>query len=77
MTTITLEKLCEVLNTHFGEPYLAAGGVTAELVDNEGQQELSITIGRRDVTIGANGELVGSGTFVMMPDNILVAEEEQ
>ena len=77
MTTITLEKLCTVLNEHFGEPFLAAGGVSAELVDNDGEQELSITIGRRDITIGADGEVLDTGTFVSMPDDVLVWEEEE
>ena len=75
IATITLQKLCEVLNEHFGEPFLVAGGVTAELIDNDGVEELSINIGRRDLTIGADGEVIGCGTFLSMPPNTLVFDD--
>jgi hypothetical protein len=72
---ISLEKLCDLLNEHFGDPFLVAGGVTAEIVNNDGVEELSISIGRRDVTIDANGEVVGCGTFLSMPPDTLIVND--
>ena len=72
---ISLEKLCDLLNEHFGDPFLVAGGVTAKIVNNDGVEELSISIGRRDVTIDANGEVVGCGTFLSMPPDTLIVND--
>jgi hypothetical protein len=72
---LSLQKLCDIINEHFGEPFLVAGGVSAELVDNDGVEELSINIGRRDLTIDTNGEVVGCGTFLSMPPDTLVFDD--
>jgi hypothetical protein len=73
---ISLEKLCEIINTNFGEPFLVKDGVSAEISEYEGKKELTIAIGRRDIQIDENGELVGSGTFVGMADDTLSFNEE-
>jgi hypothetical protein len=74
---LTLEKLCEIINSNFGEPYLISGGVTAEIIeDEEDVQLLSINIGRRDIQINTQGEIVGSGTFLSMANNTLELNEE-
>jgi len=31
---LTLDKLCEIINSNFGEPFLISGGVFASLDDN-------------------------------------------
>ena len=74
--SLSLEKLCEVINENFGEPYLAKDGVSAEIIDDNGIKVLSINIGRRDVQIDEQGEVVGCGTFLGMPDNTLVYIED-
>lgn len=69
---ITLEKLCEIINENFGEPFLVKDGVSAEIYEtDDGEKELSINIGRRDVQINEQGEVVGCGTFMGVPDNVL------
>jgi len=74
---LSIEKLCEVLNSEFGSPFLVDGGVVAEILENEdGSKELSINIGRRDVQIDADGEVTSSGTFIAMADNTLIFNEE-
>ena len=76
--SISLEKLCEVINEHFGEPFLIKDGVSAEVdIDADGTKTLSINIGRRDVQIDENGEIVGCGTFIAMPNNTLTFNPEE
>jgi hypothetical protein len=74
--SLSLEKLCEVINQNFGEPYLSKDGVSAEIIDDDGIKVLSINIGRRDVQIDAHGEVVSCGTFLGMPNNTLVYNED-
>ena len=70
---LTIEKLCEIINTEFGDPYLVKDGVSAEiLINDDGSKELSINIGRRDVQIDENGEVLGAGTFMGMAGDTLV-----
>ena len=74
--SLSLEKLCEVINQNFSEPYLSKDGVSAEIIDDNGIKVLSINIGRRDVQIDAHGEVVSCGTFLGMPNNTLVYNED-
>ena len=74
--SLSLEKLCRVINENFSEPYLAKDGVLAEIIDDDGTKVLSINIGRRDVQIDEQGEVVGCGTFLGMPNNTLVYIED-
>lgn len=73
---IELERLAEILNNHFGEPFLAKDGVRAEYREHEGQKELMISIGRRDIQINETGEVVSTGTFVLMPNDLLVWDQD-
>jgi hypothetical protein len=59
---LTLKMLQEIIDSHFGEPFLPSGMVRTKLSGDGDDQRLSIYIGRRDVEIDANGELLGSGT---------------
>ena len=72
---IELDRLAEILNNQFGEPFLAKDGVRAEYREFEGQKELMISIGRRDIQINDAGEVVSCGTFVIMPDDVLVWDD--
>jgi len=60
---LTLERLKEIIDQNFGEPFLKEGMVTADFTYGEGKT-LAITIGRRDVEINEDGEVVGSGTML-------------
>jgi hypothetical protein len=71
--SITLEKLCEIINEQFGEPFLVKDGVSAEMQDDG---TLSINIGRRDIQIDQNGEVVSCGTFLGMTNDTLLFNEE-
>ena len=73
---VELERIAEILNNHFGEPFLAKDGVRAEIREHEGQKELMIGIGRRDIQINDSGEVVSTGTFVLMPDDVLVWNDD-
>jgi len=70
---LTLEKLAEIINENFGEPFLVKDGVFAEVIDEDDEAEpsLCLTIGRRDIQINSEGEVLGSGTCVSMPPNTL------
>ena len=71
--SLTIEKLCKIINTEFGAPFLIEDGVSAEiLLNDDGTKELSINIGRRDVQIDENGEVLGAGTFMGMAGDTLV-----
>ena len=71
--SLTIEKLCEIINTEFGAPFLIEDGVSAEiLLNDDGTTELSINIGRRDVQIDEKGEVLGAGTFTGMAGDTLV-----
>ena len=66
---LSIERLNEILNHHFGEPFLSSGTVKSELMTwgpvPEGKPMISITIGRRDVQIGEDGEVYAAGTSLM------------
>lgn len=64
--SLTLEKLCEVLNQNFGEPFLEEGMVSADIWEDEetGEKSLAIQIGRRDVQIDSDGQVIGAGTML-------------
>lgn len=71
--SLTIEKLCEIINTEFGAPFLIKDGVSAEiLVNDDSTKELSINIGRRDVQIDEDGNVLGAGTFMGMAGDTLV-----
>jgi len=72
---LTLETLCKVINTQFGEPFLVRDGVMAEIVTEADETLLSICIGRRDIQINAAGEVVSSGTLVGMSNDTLLTPE--
>jgi len=57
---LTLEKLAVVLNKHFDQPFIEEGLVKATL----NGELLTIKIGRRDIEIDRNGDVVGAGTKV-------------
>lgn len=70
--SVTIEQFCEIINQNFGEPFLVKDGVSAEVyTDEDGEKSLCIQIGRRDVQIGENGEVIGAGTIMGVPDNRL------
>ena len=72
MSNLTLEKLCEIINWHFGEPFLVKDGVCAELIEDEDEGTLlAITIGRRNISIDRDGEIIDTGTFMGVPDDSL------
>lgn len=72
---LTLEKLCEMINENFGEPFLVKGGVSAEVfTDEDGTKSMTLQIGRRDVEIDENGEVLGCGTLVVVDPSSLVVE---
>lgn len=69
---ITLEKLCEIINENFGEPFLVKDGVSAEIYETDhGVKELSINIGRRDIQINEQGEVLNAGTLMDVPGDVL------
>jgi len=72
---LTLEALCEVINTQFGEPFLVRDGVMAEIITEDDETLLSICIGRRDIQINAAGEVVSGGTLLGMSDDTLLTPE--
>lgn len=69
---ITLEQLRDIINIEFGEPYLVENGVYAIIHQTSNGKELEISIGRRDCRINEFGEVIGAGTLLGMPDDILV-----
>lgn len=58
---ITIETLNEVFNQHFVPPFLNEGDVNVSLSKDN---TLYINIGRRDVEIDENGDVVGCGTMM-------------
>jgi hypothetical protein len=57
--------LAEVLNRNFGPPFLKKGSVVAQ-VEKEGKKlTLTLTIGRRDITIDVKGDVIGAGTTLV------------
>ena len=60
---LSLTKLKKIIDHHFGPPFLPKRQVGARWVRTKNRtQVLEIKIGRRDVWLDANGELVGAGT---------------
>jgi len=59
---ITLGKLAKMFNKHFCPPFVEKGLVNAALSDDG--EMLSIIIGRRDIEIDRNGDVVGAGTKI-------------
>ena len=64
---ISLERLAEIINTHFCEPFLPAGHARARLREDG---SMDLYIGRRDVHIGTDGEVRGAGTGLCSPASI-------
>ncbi len=60
---ITLAKLKLIFDHHFAPPFLPEGMVTAKFVGRN--DDLSITICRRDVQINKHGEVTGAGTCLV------------
>lgn len=75
--SLSLEQLRDIFNLQFGEPYLVENGVVATLENNHEGKMLSIQIGRRDIQINDSGEVVGAGTLITMPDDVLVFNQTQ
>ena len=66
---MTLESLQQVIDRQFSHPFLAAGVVRTEM--REDPKRLSIWIGRRDVEIDEDGNVLGAGTAMLesaLPD---------
>lgn len=59
-----LKKLCDIINQNFGSPFLPKNMVSAEIIDEDGEELLSINIDRRDVQINGKLEAVSSGTYM-------------
>ncbi len=68
---IEMSVLADVLNTHFGLPFLEEGHVRAEATD---RGTLKIYIGRRDIDVDAGGNIVGAGTCIDGPP---IREDEE
>jgi hypothetical protein len=58
---ISNAQLNEILNQNFGEPFLPNDFVASELTEDN---TIQISIGRRDIAIDENGEVIGSGTLM-------------
>lgn len=70
--SLSLERICEILNIEFGEPYLVENGVYAKIEHVDGEKILNLQIGRRDCQINEAGIVIGAGTLMSMPDDVLV-----
>jgi hypothetical protein len=57
-----LLKLESIFDVYFGEPYLKDGHVCAKFIDTNKGSVLEIQIGRRQVRIDDDLNVVGSGT---------------
>ena len=62
---ITLERIKEILDQHFSEPFLPEGHVRAHFVTSPGEKTLQVNIGRRDVWITEDGEVTAAGTCLV------------
>lgn len=72
---LTLERLCQIINEGFGEPFLVSGGVVAE-IHSEGEDKwLTLSIGRRDVSFTNEGDIWSTGTFMSMSNNTLLKDD--
>lgn len=60
--SITIDQLKEIFDDEFCSAYIT--DVSAEIEEDEGERFLNISIGRRDVTIDEDGNVVGSGSFI-------------
>ncbi len=59
-----IEKLKEILDKQFSFPFLPEGMVSTKWIETKKGRELSIQIGRRDVCIDEDGDVIGAGTFL-------------
>jgi len=65
----TLQRLAEIFSTNFGPPFLKEGYVRVRPFPfGEEADRLAITIGRRTVEIGRDGDVVSSGTLMCADD---------
>ena len=65
---MTLGQLKLLLDKEFGYPFLPLGLVKAVWRELDGEMELDLSIGRRDVTINEEGEVMSAGTSLMPQD---------
>jgi len=77
-----MEKIADIFNRNFGEPFLKEGTVTVEVMskteyetyekpeieDPKEEYILSFNIGRRDIQIDSNFNVISSGTMLGSPD---------
>lgn len=61
---ITLERLKEIIDSQFSQPFLPYGDVTARFIEETKEKTLQIKIGRRDIWLNENGNITGAGTDV-------------
>ena len=73
---ITLNQLAEIINEGFAPPFLDEGTVEAKYRVRKGIGCLFIRIGRRDIEIDENGELVGAGTRLLDSDSISPSQKK-
>lgn len=70
---LMLKKLANLFNREFGPPFLKEGSVKASVEkDPSGRKFLTLSIGRRDVDLDADFNVLGSGTSCFDP----IAEEQ-
>jgi hypothetical protein len=67
-----LEKLVEILNKEFSEPFLPKGMVKAELAKDG---TMFLDIGRRDIHINDKGTVLGAGTRLDEPNTRIFIPE--
>lgn len=61
---ITLSKLKKIFDQEFGAPFLDNERVTTRIRLKNDQLLLAIKIGRRDIEIDEEGDIVGAGTML-------------
>lgn len=62
---MNLAKLKAILDRDFGAPFLPEGTVSTKWEGEGAECFLSITIGRRDVSIDSDGNVISSGTLLV------------
>jgi hypothetical protein len=62
---ISLKQLQKIIDPNFSEPFLKEGIVTTKLYQKDKKERLRITIGRRDISIDENGDIVSAGILLI------------
>jgi hypothetical protein len=60
--SLTFENIKDILDKHFGAPFLSEDMVNSKVIDGESGKSLSIEIGRRTIVIDEDGEVVDTLT---------------